>query len=115
MAEAHARPDGFLRRKKLQEAQESDATLREFVVWAVDNKADVNARSHDQATALHFAVLRGDAQIVATLVKAGADVNAKTVNGATPLSIALGYLNGQQKRQPKKEIADLLRHAGARM
>ena len=51
-------------------------------------KADVNARQADGATALHWAVYRDDLATVDLLLKAGA--NAKVANsfGATPLSLA---------------------------
>src|SRR5712691_5098535 len=51
-------------------------------------KADVNARQGDGATALHWAVYRDDLAIADLLLKAGASVKAANSFGATPLSLA---------------------------
>ena len=62
-------------------------------------KADVQARDNDGWTALHHAALGGDgpmspglgsshSQVMQTLIAAGADVNAKTKNGDTTLTMA---------------------------
>ena len=54
--------------------------------------AEVNAPSADGATALHFAVERGDSELTEILLAAGAAPDAATRNGVTPL--ALAALNG---------------------
>src|ERR1700687_1310655 len=51
-------------------------------------KADVNARSGDGATALHWAVLGEDMETAEQLIRAGADVNAANDYGVTPLALA---------------------------
>ena len=51
-------------------------------------KADVNARQADGATALHWAVYRDDLATVDLLLKAGANAKAANSFGATPLSLA---------------------------
>jgi ankyrin repeat protein len=62
----------------------------------------VNAKSDDGWTPLHLAAARGHKEIVEQLIAKGADVNAKTINGITPLDYAEG------------EIADLLRKHGGK-
>jgi ankyrin repeat protein len=51
-------------------------------------KADVNARQPDGATALHWAVWREDVELATMLLRAGANANAVNLTGATPLSLA---------------------------
>lgn len=60
----------------------------ETVRALLKQKADVNAREGDGATALQWAVVRDDAETVEGLLKAGADVNAANDYGVTPLSLA---------------------------
>src|SRR5204863_3449532 len=56
---------------------------------------DVNATAVDGSTALHWAVQRGDARMVESLIRAGA--NAKAVNryGVPPLGIGAGGGNAE--------------------
>jgi len=49
---------------------------------------DVNATQGDGATALHWAVYRGDRELATVLIRAGADVKAANREGATPLWLA---------------------------
>lgn len=68
-------------------ARDKDSTkLRELL----DAKphADVNVRTADGTSALHWAVYHNDADLVGRLIAAGADVNARNDYGATPLSEA---------------------------
>ena len=51
-------------------------------------KADVNAPQADGATALHWAVYRGDLEMADVLIRAGANVKAANREGATPLWLA---------------------------
>jgi uncharacterized protein len=51
----------------------------------------VKERSEAGRTALHAAAEEGDLQAARILVEAGADVNARTRDGATPLQLAAGY------------------------
>jgi len=51
-------------------------------------KADVNGKQGDGATALHWAVFREDLATTNLLIQAGADVKAANHEGATPLSLA---------------------------
>jgi len=53
----------------------------------------VAARDRDGATALHYATERGDREIVALLLDAGADINARDGRfDATPTGWAIEYL-----------------------
>jgi ankyrin repeat protein len=45
-------------------------------------------------TVLHFAAARCQAQVIGTLVQSGADVNARDLQGRTPLIVACFQLNG---------------------
>jgi ankyrin len=54
----------------------------------LQQKADVNARQVDGATALHWAVHRDDLEAADLLIRAGADVNAANRHGVTPLAMA---------------------------
>lgn len=55
---------------------------------------------------LHVAAIKGNPEIVRLLIEKGADVNARTSDGRSPLSYAIGLSHG--------DVADLLRAAGAR-
>ena len=54
----------------------------------IAQKADVNAPQNDGATALHWAVYRGDKELVGMLVRAGANPKAANRAGSTPLWLA---------------------------
>ncbi|MEP7245255.1 MAG: ankyrin repeat domain-containing protein [Gammaproteobacteria bacterium] len=51
-------------------------------------RVDVNQRTSDGTSALHWAVYHDDADLVDRLIAAGADTNAKNDYGATPMSQA---------------------------
>jgi uncharacterized protein len=53
-----------------------------------EQKVDVNSAQADGMTALHWAVHHDDAEVVATLIAAGAKVNAASRYGVTPLTLA---------------------------
>ena len=65
-------------RTPLMFAARTNKTLVEFLIA---KKADVNAKSKYNDTALHMATMRGMADIVEILLKNGADVNARNDNG----------------------------------
>ena len=52
---------------------------------------NIDAQDKDQLTPLHWAASGGCTEIVELLVTNGADVNAKTVQGQTPLQLATIY------------------------
>ena len=83
-----------------------DRELFEGVRLLLDAGADPNERNHRDETALHWAVWRRrSAQVIAALLNAGADFNAKRSDGRT--AYALAKLSGQI------EIANLLAARGA--
>jgi ankyrin repeat protein len=53
--------------------------------------ADINARTKQQASLLHYAVMRDDPEFVALLVSLGADPRARTRAGQTPWAVAVRY------------------------
>jgi ankyrin repeat protein len=61
---------------------------RDAALSLIDAGADVNERSLDGTTALHWAAHRGDLQLVRVLLEHGADVTARNEYGATPISAA---------------------------
>ena len=66
----------------------------------IQNGANVGVRGFNDTTPLHVAVLRGDASVVEALLDKGADPNAKTKKGMTPIRIA--------QVMKKNEILDIL-------
>jgi ankyrin repeat protein len=65
-------------------------------------------------TALHGAASRGADTIVQFLVDHGADINAKTKQGFTPLDIALGKASTAQLPVPHDSTVEVLRKLGGR-
>jgi len=61
---------------------------RETVERLLRERVDVNARSEDGMTALHWAVYGGDVELTRRLIAAGADVNLTNRYGAPPLATA---------------------------
>lgn len=61
----------------------------EFFNLALKNSGvDLNARTKDGETPLHFAIIYNRLKLIYELVKRGADVNAQSSNGETPLHFA---------------------------
>lgn len=55
----------------------------------LDAGANVNTRTSNDWTPLHYAALRKDnAAVLQFLLAAGADINARTSEGETPLDVA---------------------------
>ncbi len=72
----------------------------------LDNDADISLKDNNyKRTALHFAALYGQLDIVDALVKKGANVNERDAAGKTPLDYANQY--GHEK------VAKLLKSSGA--
>jgi ankyrin repeat protein len=61
---------------------------RTAAITLIAKRADVNAPESDGTTALHWAVQRGDLDLVQRLIRAGANVNAKNDYGSTPMAEA---------------------------
>ncbi|HTY92524.1 MAG TPA: ankyrin repeat domain-containing protein [Steroidobacteraceae bacterium] len=95
----------------------------ELVNLLAQSGADVNlmAKRHflqrtRGGSALHYAVRTGNREVMAALIKLGIDVNAKDEDGLTALDYAMGrgfvpFL--QMPTRPRKDLADILRSAGA--
>jgi ankyrin repeat protein len=69
----------------------ADAAMRGEVAAVrtlIAAKADVNAPQNDGATALHWAVFKGNREMAETLIRAGADPKAANREGVTPLWLA---------------------------
>jgi ankyrin repeat protein len=77
-----------------------NATTTAFVL--LDNGADVNARDHNQRTALHEAVIQDLVAVATRLLDLGADVQAKTVFDQQPIHLVRST-----------EMANLLASRGA--
>jgi ankyrin repeat protein len=90
------------------------------VAWLLDRGSKVDAPSRD-ATPLMRAIERGNQELVRQLIARGADVNARTPSGDTPLSLAAGEgLRDERRRRPTcmgedrmAPIVDLLLESGA--
>jgi len=69
--------------------------------------ADVNAKSNDGATPLHFAALSGHKNVAELLISKGADIDAREKHGGTPLYFAavMGHM----------DVAELLIANGAKV
>jgi ankyrin repeat protein len=77
----------------LFEAAERGETYRAENLLAAG--ANVMARDGGQMTPLHSAAVSGNLGVFMLLVQKGADIEAKTVRGKTPLDLA--NLNGQME------------------
>lgn len=75
------------------------------VRWLVEHGARLNRQGQEWA-ALHYAAFAGRAEIAGYLLERGADVNALSPNGSTPLMMAA--------REGREAIAKALLAAGAR-
>ncbi|KAI9340157.1 ankyrin repeat-containing domain protein [Zopfochytrium polystomum] len=58
----------------------------DVVRFLLDRHANVNHSDHHGWTALHSSVSSGNEEIAWLLINAGADVNARSRDGLTPLS-----------------------------
>jgi uncharacterized protein len=86
----------------LRAAQRNQTTV---ALAAIEDGVDVNAKSPDGTTALHWAVYNGNVALVERLIDAGADVGAANEFGSTPLAEAATIGNAA--------IIDTLLTAGA--
>jgi uncharacterized protein len=68
--------------------QAAKAGDRAAVLALLREGAEVDARSPDGTTALHWAAHHGDAELVARLIEAGADVTASNDYGVRPVAAA---------------------------
>src|SRR4051812_35884626 len=79
-------------------ARDNDSTKVRALLEARPH-ADVNVRTADGTSALHWAVYHNDTDLVERLIAAGANVNARNDYGATPLSEAAVVGNVQVLRK----------------
>jgi ankyrin repeat protein len=74
------------------------------VKQALLNGADVNATDEVGMTALHYAVLGGEIRVVQLLLNAGANVQAKSPSGETPIDLAKSAKENALVRVLKNEV-----------
>ena len=74
-------------------------------VLLADRTTTVNARNEHGATALHYAVARGDVKMARLLVERGADVAAEDGQGRTPLEMANHHGYGAMVRYLEKRLS----------
>lgn len=73
---------------------------------AIEQGADLEAKDPGTgASVLHYAVMRGNPEILQLLLAKGVDVNSRTKNGTTPLHTAVLY--------NRYEVAEMLLNKGA--
>jgi ankyrin repeat protein len=97
-------------RDKNTRGSESDAL--DALKVAIEAGLDLRQSNNRGETALHGAASRGADTIVQFLVDHGADLNAKTKQGHTPLDIALGKASTAQLPVPHESTVALLRKLG---
>ncbi len=78
------------------ETRVTEAAALEATRLVLDLKLDPNAQNRSGDTALHSAALAGLDTVVRLLVERGANVNAKTKAGKTPLALAEGTVVAMQ-------------------
>ena len=98
-------------RDKNTRGLEKDAL--ESVKIFVNAGLDVRQRNSRDETALHGAADRGADSIVQYLVEHGAELNAKSKQGFTPLDVAMGKSTVLQLPVPKPTTVALLQKLGA--
>lgn len=69
----------------------AEGNFEDLCYFVEKEKDDVNEKSFNGTTPLHLAALYGHTEIVKYLISAGADVNAKTDIGDTPLRSAVKF------------------------
>src|SRR5262249_18845512 len=89
----------------------SDEEALEALKITVQAGGDIRETNKRGETALHGAAFRGSDVIVQYLVEHGADVNAKSKTGSTPLDAAIGK-NGIQLPVPHDSTIALLKKFG---
>lgn len=89
------------------EANYSQAQVEEIVKLILDKKPKLYLDNKEKWTALHYAVRYQNPKIVKSLIEAGADLEQKTIDGYTPLMLAIYNSNYSN------EIIDILLEAGA--
>ena len=76
---------------------------------------DVYTKDDHEYTPLHWAAMEGRKEVAELLIAAGANVNAKDVDGSTPLDLAKLYEgDSPEDKAARMETADLLRKHGGK-
>jgi uncharacterized protein len=82
-------------------------TQSAMALLATSPKPDINKKSSDGTSALHWAVHRNDETLIKALLDAGADANAKNDYGSTPMSEAATIGNARVIQALLKHGADV--------
>ena len=90
----------------------SESEALEALKVAIEAGLDLRQANSKGETALHGAASRGADTIVQFLVEHGADLNAKTKQGFTPIDIAMGKASLAQLPVPHDSTVVLLRKFG---
>jgi len=121
--------DNFLRGKKFKSTKfvSIDTPMHNAVLYGrieavkvlLNNGADVDIMD-TSSTPLDTAAQLGSAEMVQLLIDHGANINAKNSFNSTPLDTAMRAADRElagsrnEKREPRKQIADLLRKHGGK-
>src|SRR5215813_2990221 len=92
----------------------SESEALEALKVSIDAGLDLHQANSKGETALHGAASRGADTIVQFLADHGADLNAKTKQGYTPLDIASGKASTAQLPVPHDSTVELLKKLGGR-
>ncbi len=87
--------------KEWQRKADGNASLLSEAKNAVSNKTLSETRFNGW-TVLHDAILQGDGDAVSYLIENGADVNARAIDGWTPLHVAASIFAGNERMNDKK-------------
>jgi ankyrin repeat protein len=92
----------------------SESEALEALKVSIEAGLDLRQATSRGETALHGAASRGADTIVQFLVDHGADLNAKTRQGFTPLDVALGKATIGQLPVPHDSTVELLKKLGGK-
>ncbi len=59
----------------------------EIALWLAENGEEIDVQNIDGMTGLHLAIMNGNVEMAAALVRKGADMSIKDCNGKTPLDL----------------------------
>ena len=105
---------GFLGLGAFQQNNVPNNFLNTVKYLVEEQGADVNLPDSWGYTALHFASVRGDNELIKYLVSKGADVNAVSRLGQSTVDMARGGRAGYFSRTPWPKTVELLQSVGAK-